>query len=342
MYKVAVLIDLELSKKSGGHVKFWQRIYESLKKEKLDYKLDFFFLGNVNKTKVINNYIKLNFIKPIVSSKILRPIGIDADYTDLSPINPILFKKLKQFDLIHTTDQLFTMAKTALKVSKTCQIPLTSSFHTDTPAYSEYYVKKIFNYFPKIFSNFFLKKIKIHQKVRKNQEKKIEKYIKNSKRIMINKTFLNKDFLKNINSNNIINLERGVDKNIFRKKKVNKKLFLQKHNLPKTSKIIFFCGRIHELKGALFLAKIHKSLINSNIKVATFFAGEDLQGDKCKELGGKNIIILNYLNEKEISKMMNICDLFIFPSLYETGPQVVLEAKQCQAVCLVSPGGGGR
>ena len=46
--------------------------------------------------------------------------------------------------------------------------------------------------------------------------------------------------------------------------------------------------------------------------------------------------------KKEISKMMNICDLFIFPSLYETGPQVVLEAKQCQAVCLVSPGGGGR
>ena len=39
--------------------------------------------------------------------------------------------------------------------------------------------------------------------------------------------------------------------------------------------------------------------------------------------------------------MMNICDLFIFPSLHETGPQVVLEAKQCQAVCLVSPGGGG-
>ena len=155
MYKVAVLIDLELSKKSGGHVKFWQRIYESLKKEKLDYKLDFFFLGNVNKTKVINNYIKLNFIKPIVSSKILRPIGIDADYTDLSPINPILFKKLKQFDLIHTTDQLFIWLKTALKVSKKCQIPLTSSFHTDTPAYSEYYVKKIFNYFQRFSQIFF-------------------------------------------------------------------------------------------------------------------------------------------------------------------------------------------
>ena len=51
MNKVAVLIDLELSKKSGGHVKFWQRICESLKKEKLDYKLEFFFLGNENTKK---------------------------------------------------------------------------------------------------------------------------------------------------------------------------------------------------------------------------------------------------------------------------------------------------
>ena len=29
--KIAVLVDLELSDKSGGHVKYWQRICESLK-----------------------------------------------------------------------------------------------------------------------------------------------------------------------------------------------------------------------------------------------------------------------------------------------------------------------
>ena len=43
MNKIAILIDLELSKKSGGHVKYWQRIVQSLKKEKLDYQLEFFF-----------------------------------------------------------------------------------------------------------------------------------------------------------------------------------------------------------------------------------------------------------------------------------------------------------
>ena len=56
----------------------------------------------------------------------------------------------------------------------------------------------------------------------------------------------------------------------------------------------------------------------------------------------KNIFILNYLNENDISTMMNMCDLFVFPSLYETGPQVVIEAKLCEAVCVVSPNGGGR
>ncbi len=151
MNKVAVLIDLELSKKSGGHVKFWQRICESLKKEKLDYKLEFFFLGNENTKKKINDFISLNIIKPILSSKLLRRIGIDADTTDLAPIHPGLFKKLKSFDLIHTTDQLFTMAKTAKKVSKKFNIPLTSSFHTDAPAYSEFYVKKNFKLFSTIF-----------------------------------------------------------------------------------------------------------------------------------------------------------------------------------------------
>ena len=40
--------------------------------------------------------------------------------------------------------------------------------------------------------------------------------------------------------------------------------------------------------------------------------------------------------------MMNLSDFFIFPSLYETGPQVILEAKACESVCIVSPGGGGR
>ena len=39
--------------------------------------------------------------------------------------------------------------------------------------------------------------------------------------------------------------------------------------------------------------------------------------------------------------MMNLCDFFIFPSLYETGPQVVLEAKHVSCLFSFSRRGEG-
>ena len=234
------------------------------------------------------------------------------------------------------------MAKTAKKVSRKFKIPLTTSFHTDTPSYSEFYVKKILNYFPRLISNFMISKLKLHKRVKYKQEKKIVDFFKYCKKVMINKSISFSSYSKDYDPKKIIYLERGVDKKIFKRRIVDKKKFLKRYNLPVNSKIIFFCGRIHELKGALFLAKIHNSLQSKGHNVSTFLAGENLQGDECKKIGGKNLFILDYLSEKEISIMMNLSDFFIFPSLYETGPQVILEAKACESVCIVSPGGGGK
>ncbi|PPR42412.1 MAG: hypothetical protein CFH30_00581, partial [Alphaproteobacteria bacterium MarineAlpha8_Bin1] len=44
MFKVAILVDLELSPKSGGHVKFWENIFFSKEKQK-NCPIPFFFLG---------------------------------------------------------------------------------------------------------------------------------------------------------------------------------------------------------------------------------------------------------------------------------------------------------
>ena len=41
--KIAVLVDLELSNKAGGHVKYWQRISEVFIQEKIDCELTIFF-----------------------------------------------------------------------------------------------------------------------------------------------------------------------------------------------------------------------------------------------------------------------------------------------------------
>ena len=342
MKRIAILIDLELSNKSGGHVKFWEKICESLMEDNLEIKIDIFFLGKVKKKRKFNNFINFKIKKPILSSKILRIVGIDADYTDLFPFNIFLFFELKKYDLIHTTDQLFSMSKTAKLASFIWKIPLTTSYHTDTSSYTKYYILKIFSYLPSPLSSFFIKKIKLHQKISENQKIKIQKYFNFCNKVMINFKSLSEDFSKIKRNKKIVNLERGINKEVFKKIKINKVNFYKKFNIPLENKILFFCGRVHELKGANFLAKIHKNLIEKGLPVTTILTGENIHGDECKKIGGQDLIITNYLNQNEVANLMNICDLFVFPSLYETGPQVVMEAKSCGALCVVSPKGGGR
>ena len=342
MKQIAILIDLELSNKSGGHVKFWEKICESLLEDNLEIKLDIFFLGKVKKKRKFNDSINFIIKKPILSSKILRIVGIDADYTDLFPFNLSLFFELKKYDLLHTTDQLFTMSKTAKLASLIWTIPLTTSYHTDASSYTKYYILKIFSYLPSLIGSFFIKKIKLHQRVSENQKMKIQKYFDFCEKVMIDSNSLSSNFSKKNINKKIINLERGINKEVFTKIKKNKTNLYEKYDVPLKNKILFFCGRIHELKGANFLAKIHKGLNEKGLPVTTILTGEDIHGEECKKIGGTGLIITKYLNQNDVASLMNLCDLFVFPSLYETGPQVVMEAKSCGALCIVSPKGGGR
>ena len=60
--------------------------------------LQFFFLEKVQKKK-IGKQVSFFIIKPTLSSKILAPLGVDADSTDLFPINLKLLFILRNLTL---------------------------------------------------------------------------------------------------------------------------------------------------------------------------------------------------------------------------------------------------
>ena len=342
MKKIAILVDLELSKNAGGHVKFWEKICHSVRDRDQKFDITIFFLGKQYSKKVIGKHITFYTLKPLISSRLLKPLGIDADATDLFPFSIKLLLMLRKYDLLHTTDQLFSMATTAKYASKIWKIPLTTSFHTDTPSYTEYYVKRLFEKLPKFLRKFFLHKLKLHKKISEKQRIKMINYLNICSKGMINDHLNSKTYkFSSTLRKKIYKFERGVDKSIFNKKKVDKVKFFKKYGISENEKIIFFCGRVHELKGVFLVSEIQK-ILQEEFRLVSFFAGQDIHGDKCIDIGGNKIKIIGYKDQNEISKFYNICDLFVFPSKYETGPQVVLEAKSCGAIPIVSPSGGGR
>ena len=314
MKKIAILVDLELKDNAGGHVKFWERISYSIKNLNHGVSITIFFLGKKVQKKKIGKQVSFFIIKPTLSSKILAPLGVDADSTDLFPINLKLLFILRNFDLIHSTDQLFSMANTATIASRIWKIPLTTSLHTDTPSYTEYYVKKIFKNLPRFFSYFLIKKLKLHKKIQNNQRKKMRNYLKYCQVAMINDHISIKKFeFPESSRNKISKLSRGVNKAIFFKRKVSKEKVLRKYNIQKNEKILFFCGRVHELKGAVLLSEVHNILRKNNVKVVSILAGENIHGERCLKEGDNKIRLIGHVKESQVAELYNICDLFVFP-----------------------------
>ncbi len=75
-------------------------------------------------------------------------------------------------------------------------------------------------------------------------------------------------------------------------------------------------GRFDEVVEAHEMTIVDEDLDDKGLPITTILAGEDIHGEECKEIGGKNLIITNYLNQNQVANLMNICDLFVFPSLY--------------------------
>ena len=173
--------------------------------------------------------------------------------------------------------------------------------------------------------------------------KKIYNYIKNVDHAMVADHIYSPKTLYNKTGNdNISKLHRGIDKKFFFIKSQNRKEIFDKYNISRKDKLLFFSGRIHELKGAILLAKVHARLLKSGYNVSTLLAGEGIHARECLLEAPKKFMMLGYLSSNDIADLYRSCDLFIFPSQFEIGPNVVIEAKACGAVCVVSPSGGGK
>ena len=123
-------------------------------------------------------------------------------------------------------------------------------------------------------------------------------------------------------------------------KNTTKNSILNKHNLPLNKKYILFAARFKKMKNPILLIK---SFIHANVNKdwKLLMIGDGSLTDEMKKIAGehlnKNIFILCYKNQVEISEFYKISDILVLSSNFgETHGNVICEAIQFGCAILTS------
>jgi len=148
----------------------------------------------------------------------------------------------------------------------------------------------------------------------------------------------------------VIILKNAVDTDIF-KPDISPKLrdeFREELGIYPDESVLGFAGELREKKGQQFLLKA-LSEVRRNRPACLLIVGEVRPSQlgvlqayemECPE-DAKRVLITGYLSEREaIARYLQICDVFLLPSVWEGMPNALLEAMSCGHCAIASDAGG--
>lgn len=207
----------------------------------------------------------------------------------------------KDYDLIHTSTRFFDSTWWAVWYTKLTKTRLVL---TDHCAYHPKTNNVLINLIVKLFEKTIVKfSLNFYDQI----------FVQNKK----TKEFLKKEF-----KNDSIVAYPGIGK--ISTQKINK-------SINKSMNIVYI-GRIIESKGVGVLMDLAGDISNANF----IFAGDGVLRSKLEAKKLKNATFTGNLSEKEVTKLLNLADIFAYPSWHSEGlPMAILEAGE-RAVAVVA------
>lgn len=134
-------------------------------------------------------------------------------------------------------------------------------------------------------------------------------------------------------------LNNGIDVDVFNYSSESRERFLKEHHLKKDTKLIGHIGRFSESKNHRFLLAVVKQLVAIDDRFVAVLVGDGPQKDQiiqeAEKLGIRNNCIFLGIR-KDIPRLMNTFDVFLFPSLFEGFGIVTIEAQCAGTPCVIS------
>jgi glycosyltransferase involved in cell wall biosynthesis len=342
---VSVLIDLEWSPRSGGHVLCWKHLAEAAARRADGVDLTIHVQGERPDVMELSSNVRFVTHRPVFSSSRLGFLVGVADYTDLAPLHPALYRALKSASVIHTTDAFFAYAKTARFASRRLRRPLVSSLHTDTPSYTRLYGSEVIrNILGRGVLSRALGRWRLPERFERRMKVTLARHLAVSHWALFGERHRASDFdrvgsaLKEGGCASI--LRRGIDKVMFNPARRDRDLLRRRFGIGEDRTVLLFVGRLDEVKGASIFARICRALIDCGRPVHALLAGAGPSRDVVCQILGEHATMLGVMPQEELAWIYASADAFLFPSTAEISPNVVLEAKASGLPVAVARGAG--
>ena len=340
--KVAVLVDLLRTAEAGGHIRCWERMAEAAANSSLPLDLTVYFAGPGH-TETLSPHVRFRHMPPMFSTSNLKFLPYVPDHTDLAPYHPRLARELPQYDLIHSTDGFFAFAQTAARVARKHNIPLVTSFHTDTPSYTRIFTRntleKLFGRFPAL-RNKLVNDWQIPERKERSMIEKLTRHVQAAQYALVTRQEDHDFAAKIIGDRHVHHLRLGINKALFRPEQANRVAMLAKYNIPADRVVLLFVGRVDIGKNIYTLANAMAKLIKEGVPLHLIAAGKGPASDDVKQILGDNVSLPGYVAANDLAPLYASADGLALSSEVEIRSMTGVEAMASSCPVLVSAKSG--
>jgi glycosyltransferase involved in cell wall biosynthesis len=340
--KVGVLVDLERRASAGGHVKCWERFAQAAK-QRDDLDLTVHVQNAHEAVDALSPHVRFISHRPVFSTeKLLWLLGNVPDHTDLSPWHPAVARALPNYDVVHTTDAFFSMARTALIVCRREGIPLVNSVHTDTPGYTKLYTRRTIE---RLFGQgalprFLIERLKLDRWQERIMLNRLRRHQAAAFFCLDSDPAALEDMKHRLGAGRAGMLRRGIDKEFFNPQHRDRAWLQAKYGIPPERKVVLFVGRVNAGKNVMPAVHAITELIAKGRDVHFLAAGEGEEIPTIHRLLGERASMPGNLPVAEMNRLYACSDIFAFPSMLDVLANVVMEALASGLPVLVNERSG--
>jgi glycosyltransferase involved in cell wall biosynthesis len=337
--KIAVLVDLPRSAEAGGHVKYWERVAAAAATaDDFPFDLTVYFSG-AGGEETLAPHVRLRHFEPIFSTARLKFLPYVPDHSDLAWFHPRLARDLPAYDLIHTTDAYFAFAKTAERFSRKNGVPLTNSFHTDTPAYTRIFarqtIERLFRRWPWLQRKL-IEDWRAPERQGVKMERLLRRHLSASARAFFTRGE-DRDLAEQIlGAARVSPLRIGVDKTLFGPHRREQAALHRDYAIPEGRAIALFVGRVDVGKNVPVLLEAAERAIAAGAPLHFVIAGlGPMRAELAERLAG-HVSLPGFVSPDEIGRLYASVDFVALPSEVEIGGMAVAEAIAAGAPMLLA------